>query len=125
MSNLIKALLAIGTVAVASLAATQPALAHGYGHGEGFGRPGYGGQRIDEREARQEWRIRQGVASGELTHREAYRLEREQAYIRHAEREARADGYLSRGERARIEAMQDEASRHIRYEKHDGEFRRW
>jgi hypothetical protein len=80
--------------------------------------------RIDRRQERQEFRIRQGVASGELTRREYWRLEREQAYIRGLERNAEADGYVSPYERARIRAVQDAASRRIHEERHDGQ-RRW
>ena len=76
------------------------------------------------RQERQEFRIRQGVASGELTRREYWRLEREQAYIRGLERNAEADGYVSPYERARIRAAQDAASRRIHEERHDGQ-RRW
>ena len=80
--------------------------------------------RIDRRQERQEFRIRRGVATGELTRREYWRLEREQAYIRGLERNAEADGYISSYERARIRAAQDAASRHIHQEKHDGR-QRW
>lgn len=75
--------------------------------------------RIDHRQAAQQRRINQGVASGELTRREAERLQREQARIRKAEDKALADGRLTRGERATIEHMQDKASAHISAEKHD------
>jgi hypothetical protein len=80
--------------------------------------------RVDRRQERQEHRIRQGVAAGELTQREYWRLEREQAYIRRLERNAEADGYVSPYERARIRAAQDVASRRIHEERHDGQ-RRW
>ena len=75
--------------------------------------------RIDHRQAAQQRRINQGIASGELTRREADRLEREQARIRRAEDRALADGRLTRNERAKIERMQDKASAHISAEKHD------
>jgi len=68
------------------------------------------------------------VRSGEITRREAYRLEREQAHIRHMERNAKADGYVSHYERDRIRAAQNSASRHIHNEAHDGNrrwYRRW
>lgn len=130
----IKTLLAIGGLALANLACVQPAQAYGgygYGRGDGHGdsrssdrRGGYG-HPINERQARQEWRIREGLARGQLTRWEARRLEQEQAYIRHVARNARADGYLSHLELAVLETMQDVAGRHIRQEKHDDEYRRW
>jgi len=75
--------------------------------------------RIDHRQAVQQQRINQGVASGELTRREAARLQKEQARIQEAENRALADGRLTRNERAKIERMQDKASSHISGEKHD------
>ncbi len=76
---------------------------------------------VDRRERRQQARIAQGVASGELTPREAARLQRKEARVhRHIER-ARADGGgLSPAERARIHRHQDRVSRQIYREKHDG-----
>jgi uncharacterized membrane protein YebE (DUF533 family) len=84
----------------------------------------WGTDRIDRRQARQDYRIHQGVRSGEITRREYWRLEREQAHIRHMERAARSDGYVSPYERARIRDAQHSASRHIARESHD-EQRRW
>jgi hypothetical protein len=69
--------------------------------------------RIDHRQAVQQQRIDQGVASGELTGKETARLQAEQARIR------RVEGGLTRKERARIEHMQDEASTHISRQTHD------
>ena len=75
--------------------------------------------RIDQRQAAQQQRIHQGIASGELTRKEAARLQKEQARIQRAEDKALADGRLTRYERAQIERMQDKASAHIAAEKHD------
>ncbi|NML13908.1 hypothetical protein [Azohydromonas caseinilytica] len=74
---------------------------------------------VDQREARQEQRIRQGVASGEISAREAYRLERQQGRIDAAEAAARADGRLNGAERERLNRMQDHASADIWQQKHD------
>ena len=74
---------------------------------------------IDQRQANQERRIEQGVASGELTPRETRRLEKEQAVIRRAEHKAKADGVVTPKERQHLHAMQDRASRDIRHQKHD------
>ena len=77
------------------------------------------GRGIDGREHRQQYRIREGVRSGELTRRETERLEAQQARIRVDERFARADGHISPRERARLDREQDRASRDIYRQKHD------
>jgi hypothetical protein len=74
---------------------------------------------IDRRQANQEQRIDQGIASGQLTEREAARLERQQNRIDRMEDRAKSDGVVTKKERARINAAQDRASRDIFREKHD------
>jgi hypothetical protein len=78
------------------------------------------GRWIDRRQQRQEDRIRQGQASGQLTPREARRLQNEQAHIRGAEGRMRADGNLSPQERARLNAMQQRSSQDIYRQRHNG-----
>lgn len=75
--------------------------------------------RVDQRQANQEKRIEQGVASGQLTARETLRLEREQKRIAVAEQKAKADGTVTPAERKKIHVMQDQASRDIHRQKHD------
>lgn len=76
--------------------------------------------RINQRQAHQQRRIAHGVASGQLTARETYRLERQEARIAGYEARSRADGLgLSVRERARIEHMQDRESRRIHRQRHD------
>jgi hypothetical protein len=76
------------------------------------------------RQIRQQERIAQGVASGELTARETIRLERQEARLHRQIRRDRADGGgLSPAERARIEAKQDRLSRRIYVQKHDAQSR--
>lgn len=76
--------------------------------------------RINGRQQRQQQRIYNGVASGQLNARETYRLERRQGRIARYEARSRADGGgLNWRERYRIEKMQDRNSRAIRREKHD------
>ena len=75
--------------------------------------------RIDARQARQAQRIRSGVASGDLTRREATALRGEQRGIRRMERHARADGVVTPRESRRLERAQDRASRHINQQRHD------
>ena len=77
--------------------------------------------RIDQREASQQARIDAGVASGQLSRREARRLEREQAQIHAAERQAKADGIVTPRERRQLERMQEQASVNIRAALHDDE----
>lgn len=74
---------------------------------------------IDQRQANQERRIDHGIATGQLTEREATRLGRLQQHIDNLENKAKADGTVTKGERARIAAAQDRASVRIAHEKHD------
>ena len=74
---------------------------------------------IDKRQANQERRIQQGVKSGELTPREAARLEKGQARIQRMEDKAKADGTLSAKERKRIAHEQNKQSKRIARQKHD------
>ena len=78
---------------------------------------------VNGRQYREQHRIREGIRSGELTRREAGRLEAEQARIRVDERFARRDGYISPRERARLDRDLDRASRDIYRQKHDGQDR--
>lgn len=75
--------------------------------------------RVDQRQANQEQRIDQGVASGSLTQREANRLERGQQHVDNMENRAKADGVVTRGERARLHQAQDAQSARIYHQKHD------
>jgi len=79
---------------------------------------------IDQRQMNQERRIDQGIASGQLTAREALRLERGQERIDRMEDRAKADGVVTARERARIQHAQNIESRRIWREKHDRQFRR-
>ena len=76
-------------------------------------------QRIDAREANQQKRIDQGVKSGELTKREADRLEKGQARVGKMEDKAKADGTITKKEARQIEKAQDNQSKKIYREKHD------
>ena len=74
---------------------------------------------IDQRQANQEQRIDQGIASGQLTQREAGRLEKQQQHINTMENKAKSDGVVTKKERARLHAAQDKASKKIYRQKHD------
>ena len=77
--------------------------------------------RVDRREIRQDKRIDQGVASGQLTAHETKRLDREQTAIDKAETHAKADGNVTAKERAHLTRMQNRASRDIHRQKHDAQ----
>lgn len=80
---------------------------------------------VNERQWRQHHRIAQGYHRGELTRREAYRLQRQQARIRGYEHRSRwDDGRLSRRERQRLARMQNRADRNIYYQRRDYQNRR-
>ena len=79
---------------------------------------------IDQRQANQEQRIDQGVASGQLNGREANRLNKQQEHISKMEDRAKSDGVMTKRERARIGAAQHRASHHIAREKHDRQGKR-
>jgi hypothetical protein len=100
------AVLALGTVA----ASAQDAAA-----------PGTATPRIDQRQANQDKRIDQGVASGQLTPRETRRLNKEQAAIDRTEDKAKADGKVTAKEHRHLTKMQNHASRDIHRQKHDAQ----
>lgn len=77
--------------------------------------------RIDKREARQQQRIAQGVASGQLTPKETARLDAQQARIETAEAKAKSDGVVTAKERASLTRRQNKASRNIHHQKHDAQ----
>jgi hypothetical protein len=108
MQNL-KTLIAGATLAVVSIAAFAQAA------------PAASMPRVDKREANQDTRIQNGVASGQLNAKETFRLEKEQANINRAETKAEADGKVTRAERHRLHRMQNRASRDIYKQKHDAQ----
>ncbi len=117
--------LAAATVMTAGAAAAQP---YGYDRGD-YGRGDYArgdynrGARwmsINERQARLDQRIDQGLRSGQLTRGEAWRLRREFQRIAYLENRYRANG-LSGWERADLDRRFDALSAQIRYERHDND----
>lgn len=95
--------------AIAAIAIILPTLAFAQANTPG----------IDQRQANQERRIDQGVASGQLTQREANRLERGQQHVDNMENRAKADGVVTGRERARIREAQHVESDRIYRQKHD------
>jgi len=82
---------------------------------------------IDNRQANQAARIHQGVKSGALTAAEAYRLKQQQAEIAELERRLKRDGRLNAWDKWRLTYLQNQASRQIYLQKHDGDVaqRQW
>jgi hypothetical protein len=80
------------------------------------------GRNINKRQARQQARIYQGIASGSLTQHEAARLERQEARINAREARDRRNGFSPR-ERAQLERSLNHESRQIYRKKHDGQHR--
>ena len=79
--------------------------------------------RMDHRQHHQHARIRYGLASGELTRREAAHAVHDQRHIRRAERRIKADGHVTRRERAMLHHKQNRASRELRRNNHDAQTR--
>ena len=76
---------------------------------------------VDQRQANQEKRIDQGIASGQLNKREAHRLNHQQNAVDRAENKAKADGSVTKAERRHLHKMQDRGSRRIYKQKHDAQ----
>ena len=76
---------------------------------------------IQQREINQQNRINQGVQSGQLTPREAGRLETQQARIQQREERmtARDGGQLTARDKAKLTRQQNKASRNIARKKHN------
>lgn len=74
---------------------------------------------------RQKAMIEQGRSDGSLTWYEKYSLNREQTRVDQLERDALADGRLTRDEYRFIRQAQDDAARSIHAERHDGQVRGW
>lgn len=79
--------------------------------------------KVTKTQVKQTARISHGVANGELTKREAKMLKRQQRHIRNEKRIARADGVVTKRERANIRRDQKIANRSIYNQKHDAQKR--
>jgi Ni/Co efflux regulator RcnB len=79
--------------------------------------------RVNTRERHQQRRIRQGVRSGELTKREAAKLEHQQAKTEAAEAAAKADGRVTSKERRHLRNRTRHTNRSIYRQKHDAQKR--
>jgi hypothetical protein len=74
-----------------------------------------------QRNINQQQRIEQGVKSGQLTPREAGRLEQGQSRANQMQARAGANGQISRGEQRNIQMSENRHSGQINREKHDGQ----
>lgn len=70
-----------------------------------------------QRDVNQQQRIESGLKSGQLTTREAAKLEHEEKNVDRTEANALKNGKLSPAEKARIESMQNKVSRDIHADK--------
>lgn len=75
--------------------------------------------RVDQRQANQQQRIDQGAQSGQLTGKEAARLEKGQAQVEKKETKAKADGKVTANERKKLQQAQNQQSKQIKRAKHD------
>jgi protein-disulfide isomerase len=76
---------------------------------------------INQRQQRQQHRIRQGVNKGTLTPREAGQLQAQQARIQQNKLHAKSDGKLSMREKSVLNRQQHRAGRAIYRQKHDAQ----
>lgn len=76
---------------------------------------------LDKREANQQARIDQGVASGQLNAKEVNRLDKREAKLAADEAAAKADGKVTRAERRKLQREANRDSRAIRHQKHDAQ----
>jgi hypothetical protein len=106
--------IAAATALTAGAAAAQP---YGYGREDSRWVP------IDQRQERLAFRIDQGVRSGQLTSREAYRLRMEFNQIARLEARYRING-LSNWERADLDRRMDVLTIEIRVARRDDDRRR-
>lgn len=83
-----------------------------------------GQSRNQNREQHQQSRIKQGVQSGSLTHKEAKKLRKGQKRIDHMQTKAMGDGTVTPEEKLKIEKAQDRQSKLIYKQKHDEQNRK-
>jgi hypothetical protein len=74
---------------------------------------------VAQRQANQEKRIDQGVASGALTARETAKLDKRETKIEADKLAAKSDGKVTRAEHRKLHREQDRASAAIYRQKHD------
>ncbi|PHN06857.1 hypothetical protein CRP01_10580 [Flavilitoribacter nigricans DSM 23189 = NBRC 102662] len=70
--------------------------------------------KVADRQVNQQKRIIKGAKDGEVSKKEAVRLERQQKRINRSKKRAKADGEVTKKERAKLHARQNKASRNIK-----------
>lgn len=81
-------------------------------------------QRVNNRQVRQQKRLYNGAANGQLTGKEAARLQKQQVKLARKERQMRLSGNgMTKKEAVRLEAAQDNLSQNVYQQKHDGQHR--
>lgn len=76
---------------------------------------------LDKQEAKQQQRIDQGVASGQLTAKETNNLDKRQAKLAANEAAAKSDGKVTRAEHRKLQREANRNSRAIYRQKHDAQ----
>lgn len=82
-------------------------------------RPGVKPLNINQRQAVQQQRIQEGVQSGQLNKREAFKMQARQNAIAKKEQFYRRDGELSPRERHDLRTDLNQSNRRIHHQKHD------
>ena len=76
-------------------------------------------EKDQQRDVNQQQRIEQGLQSGQLSTKEAGRLEREQQHVDRMQARDLKDGHVTAGEQLRLDKAQNAASADIYEQKHD------
>lgn len=74
---------------------------------------------VKKRQVNQQVRISNGISSGELTRAETAHIQKQQININRTKRAAKADGVVTKKERAIIQNKQNRASANIYHKKHN------
>jgi hypothetical protein len=72
-----------------------------------------------KRQVKQKVRIEKGVQSGEITKKEKVKLKQQQQNIKNTKKAAKADGVVTKKEKAIIDRKQDKASKNISRKKNN------
>jgi hypothetical protein len=78
-------------------------------------------EKDQQRDVNQQQRIENGLQSGELSTKEAGRLEREQQHVDRMEARDLKDGHMSAAEQMRLDKAQNAASADVYKQKHDAQ----
>ncbi len=107
----------LSTLVLATLLGTS-VLATGYAAAQTAVKDPLATPRIDQRQAKQQARINQGVASGNITPAQQTGLQAQQNQIAANKAAAKADGVVTHQERKALHKQQNQASRAIAHAKH-------